>query len=145
MVKNLMRVVASTTGHGRVDQILDRDFMDFWNSNNEPNQWIKFEFMGYSYEPTHYTLKTFNYEPGNNHIKSWVFEGSLNGNDWEIVDERTNNSDLNGNGFIFTFDCRQMKKQYKSVRIRHTGKTHNDKDFLVITNIEFFGILKIED
>jgi hypothetical protein len=54
-------------------------YSSFW-SEDEPGQWICFDFKTLRIEPTHYT--TWNHHRGEKHLKSWAIEGSDNGSSW---------------------------------------------------------------
>jgi hypothetical protein len=80
------------------------DLEDEWSSfesENKPGQWICLDFKTLRIEPTHYTIRTYGWEP--RHPKSWAVEGSDDGALWTEIDRRKNNSDLNDRRVVKTF------------------------------------------
>ncbi|OHT06130.1 F5/8 type C domain containing protein [Tritrichomonas foetus] len=127
-------------GNPYCEKLFDYDWKCYWSSTSCPGQWISFEFTKNYIYLTDYTMKTPNNNPGWNHLKNWIIEGSNDGKEWEMLDNRENNDDLNGNSKIATFHC-QNPQRVRFVRLRQTGKNHRDSDDIQLTNIEFFGRL----
>jgi hypothetical protein len=89
---------------------------------------------------TEYTLKSPNNKAGWNHLKSWVLEGSDDGENWDEIDRREANNDLNGRSKVKTFTCQQPAKVRK-LRLRQIGKNHHNADDIQLSGVEFFGRL----
>ena len=66
----------------------------FW-SKDESNSWIRYDFKTMTVRPTSYSIKSYGAWLGWNHLKSWVLEGSANGNEWQTLDRRDDTYDLN--------------------------------------------------
>jgi hypothetical protein len=105
-------------------------------SENEPHQWICWDFREMRVRPTNYTVQSF-------WLKSWVVEGSLDGESWVEIDRQVNNQDFRtckGGTASFALaggvDCR-------FVRLAQVGKASNhfDRDFLELVAFELFGTL----
>jgi hypothetical protein len=122
-------------------QVLDADWKSHWLSADAPDQWIKFEFRSARMHITHYTLKTYNYCTGGNHLRSWVLEGSTNDIDWLEIDRQQSKNDLNGRSRVKTWPVKSPGN-YRYFRLTQTGKSHCDSDMLVLTGIEFFGTFR---
>jgi hypothetical protein len=75
---------------------------------------------------------------GFSHLKSWVLEGCGSSGKWVELDSRDDNYDLNGKNKQALFNC-VFNAYCNQVRLRQTGPNHHGDDYLVITNIEFFG------
>lgn len=98
-----------------------------------------FDFKDHSFQLTDYTIKS----DGNNanHLQSWVIEGSNDLINWDSIDKRTT-KDLCSNFAVKSYHCNLQKyKDYRCIRLRQTGKNSNFLDYLMIANIEFFGML----
>jgi hypothetical protein len=86
---------------------------------------------------THYSIRTRR-DANANHIRSWILEGSIDGQSWIEFDHRENDTSLNSQGAIVTFgissspDCRY-------IRVRQLGKSSSGDDHLVMNAMEFFG------
>lgn len=157
--ENIVNIQASSsyTPTKTPDMICDFKSKWFWRSMNEPNQWIKFDFTNWQINIQAYSIKTIPYNANNQHLKSWVLEGTnapgftpqqVQDNDkhieWNSLDTKNNNSELNGCGTIATFNVSQNSQQFfRYIRLRMTGPNHFGQDTLALTNIEFYGTLKM--
>jgi hypothetical protein len=112
----------------------------FFESQKQPNSWIRYDFKSARVIPTHYSILSWNGGPGNQHPKSWCFEVSDDGNSWTEVHRCTNNNDLNGPGRIHTFAVTKSVKS-RFIRLRQTGKGHTNNDHLLLSGLEIFGTL----
>jgi hypothetical protein len=79
----------------------DKD--SIFHSDNEPAEWIGWDFKALRIEPTHYTIRTYWKWPNWSNLKSWAVEGSDDGASWTEIDRRENNSDLNDRWAVKTF------------------------------------------
>jgi hypothetical protein len=109
-----------------------------FSSNDEPGQWICWDFREMRVRPTHYTIWAA-------WLKSWVVEGSLDGESWTEIDRQTNNQDFsfavsNPAGCRF---IRLTQTDGPHWKVRH-GDDELDLrpvDFLLFYAVEFFGTL----
>jgi hypothetical protein len=110
-----------------------------FESRNEPNSWLCYDFKNMRITPTHYSILTY---PAacNHHPKSWCLEVSTNGQQWAEVHQCTDNDELNGANRVRTW---QVAKPVESrfVRLRQTGKNHYNHDYLLLCGLELFGTL----
>ena len=140
---NIIDIIASSTRANHPSKIIDYEWESHWVSENIPNQWIKFNFFKNQVFITHYEIKTYNYVTGGNHLKSWVFEASFNDHDWIELDKRQNSNDLNGKCFHQIFQCKKSGN-YPYYRLKQIGFSHCDSNIMALTNIEFYGKLKLD-
>jgi len=82
-----------------------------------------------------------NYGDNYAHPKSWVLETSNGGVSWAEVDHRSDNSDLKGTLLTKTFII-EAADECRMIRLRLTGKNHQDDDRLILSGFEVFGTLK---
>jgi hypothetical protein len=118
----------------------------YFHSVNEPNQSICFDFKMMRVIPTHYSIRAYSSGPGCNHLKNWVIEGSVDGQSWDELDRRENDSDLNSSHAVKTFSVSDSKPKSKSgpfqmIRLRQIGPNHNNYHYLIFTAFEIFGSL----
>jgi hypothetical protein len=104
----------------------------FFRSKDEPGQWIRWDFRELRVRPTHYTINSF-------WLKSWVVEGSLDGEAWTEIDRTTDNEDFKAwepasFAVANSAECR-------FIRLTQTDKRHCRDDTLTIRAFEFFGTL----
>lgn len=125
------------------------DFSDpqlFYHSENRnQNIWLCFDFKNMEIEVSSYSIKSApGYKENKGNLKNWVFEVSNDGKNWTIVDQRSNNSDLNGESIIKTYDVKE-KKFSRYCRIRHSGEYWGIESYCIhLGRVEFYGRLKEE-
>jgi hypothetical protein len=108
-------------------------------SANQANQWIYYDFGDSRIKSTHYSIRSrYNASNGCSHPKSWVIEGSVDCNQWEEVDRRDNNDDLNAQNVVRLFTVTHSS-EYRSLRLRQTGPTHYGENWLTISGFDIFG------
>jgi hypothetical protein len=118
---------------------VDLTASSFFGSHNQVNQWICYDFGDSRIKPTHYAIRSrYDARSGWRHPKSWVIEGSIDCHQWEEVDRRGNNDDLNAQNVVRLFTVTHSS-EYRSLRLRQTGPNHNGSNFLTISGVEFFG------
>lgn len=134
-------IIKLTTSDGSSPyRIADNTWSDSWYSRSMPNSWVQFDFIDHAVSLSNYSLKTFIGGPNSGHLKTWVVEGSNDEKNWEEIDRRAGNSDLNDRNRFNTYDT-SNKHFYRYIRLMQTGKNHRGTDFLFLNNIELFGIL----
>jgi hypothetical protein len=113
----------------------------FFQSNDEPNSWICYDFKDMEVTPSHYSIISVPWGAGQaRHPKSWCLEVSRDGQSWTEVHRCDNTHDLNGANQIRTYSVtREVRSRF--VRLRQTGKTHYNCDYLMLSGFEVFGIL----
>jgi hypothetical protein len=104
---------------------------------NVPNSWVCYDFGKRRIKPTHYAIRTYlNHD--NNHLRSWKFEGSMDGQSWTVLDSHTNDATLQGAGSIAVF-CISQEMEVGMVRLWQTGKNSSSNDHLLLSGLELFG------
>jgi hypothetical protein len=104
------------------------------------NNWVCYDFKERRIVPTHYTIRTFEGDPGYSHLKSWLIETSADGENWREVAREEDNKKLNGRRFTATFavagggECR-------FIRLVNIGRNREGDDQLVISAWDIFGSL----
>jgi hypothetical protein len=119
---------------GALSAVADLTSNLYFTSANEPGQWICWDFRNMRVYPTHYTIRAGG-------LKSWIVEGSPDGERWTEIDRQTDsNEEFNGRESALSFrvsnpaDCR-------FIRLILAGKNHYHDDILYLTALEFFGTL----
>jgi hypothetical protein len=104
------------------------------------NNWLCYDCKERRIVPTHYTIRTNGSRPGNVHLKSWLVETSVDGENWREVAREEDNEQFNGGYFTGTFavagggECR-------FIRLVNIGRNHFGDDQLFISAWEIFGNL----
>jgi hypothetical protein len=97
--------------------------MTVFGSMDAANQWIEWDFKSADIEPTHYSIRTHGGPSGGGHLREWVLEGRTGDEGWTVLDERRNDSQLNGVSLSATFEITSLLR-VRSLRLRQTGFNH---------------------
>jgi hypothetical protein len=112
----------------------------YFYSNNEPNQWLAYEFITIAVLPKGYSIRTRQFG-GGCHLQSWVLEASRNGADWTEVDRRVDAKDLDETGV-----CRYFAVGHpipaRFVRLRQIGPNSNGNHHMTLSRFELFGEIR---
>lgn len=145
-IKNEIQISASSICSGQINDLLDfDDKSSFFETNSKPNSWICFEFINHKIIPSSYIIRTIDSE-NNDHLKSWIVEGSNDNKNWIKIDENQNCSHLKGSEKVHLFTISKHEEQmFKYIRIQQTGPNwysgNNQDHHLCMSAIEFYGIL----
>jgi hypothetical protein len=141
----LLRITGKSCDPGReklLPNLVNSQWGKCWISANEPNAWVQFEFLKHTIYLTHYSIRTYGSERGFSHMKSWVVQGSISGR-WINLDTRDDTTELNGRSKIGLFSLANPA-EVQTIKITQTKPNHAGDDFMIVTNIEFYGAL-LED
>jgi hypothetical protein len=143
--RRVVRVTASSERGSSYasSNVIDLSANTEWLSQGEtPDQWLCYDFQGRTVEVTNYSIQSADVSGGSprNFPKSWVLEGSQDGSQWVVLDERTNNRDLKGQSQIASF-LTSTRQVSRLIRIRQTGPNHNNEPYFGFRALELFGCL----
>jgi hypothetical protein len=104
-------------------------------SQDDPGQWVRWDFGEMRLRPTHYTVKA-------DYLKSWVVEGSVDGKNWAEIDRQTDNQDFKdaSTSIAVSFAVR-VSREFRFIRLTQIDENHWGGDQLVLYGVEFFGAL----
>ena len=91
---------------------------EFW-TENIPNSWVLIDLGERKANVSHYSLETYEAYPGQSHLKSWVLEGSNDGEEWTEMDKEDDREELNGLKKSATFQC-SRSGLFSLIRLRIT-------------------------
>jgi hypothetical protein len=111
-----------------------------FNSGNEPNEWVQWDFHEMHVSPTQYCIKTHGSPRNGPHLMSWVIQGSIDGSLWTDLDRRTGNDDLNGTNAVGSFSV-SKSIECRFIRLQQTGTNHQSNYMLAFYRFEVFGTL----
>jgi hypothetical protein len=113
-------------------------------SGDDPGEWVCWDFGGMIVRPTHYTICS-------QYLRSWVFEGSLDGRTWTEIDRQTGRADFDREykGEISFTDPDWNTASFavvkpaecRFIRLVQTDKRSNGNHRLSLYAVEFFGTL----
>jgi hypothetical protein len=104
-----------------------------FGSRTGVGQWICWDFRDRRVRLTHYTMRCWL-------LKSWVLEGSIDGENWTEVDRQTNNQDFKA-GRNWVSYAVATPKVVRFIRLTQTDKNHWNYDSLDLQAVEFFGAI----
>jgi hypothetical protein len=78
-------------------------------------------------------------------LRSWVFEGSIDGITWQVLDKRpdpldANQETLRNGGAIGVFPVR-VYRECRFVQICQTARDFKENDYLAVASLELYGTL----
>jgi hypothetical protein len=110
-------------------------------SKNAPNQWICYHFCKSRIWPTHYTIRSWHTGgPNCAHPRSWVIQGSFDGDTLIEIDRRDNCSELNGRNIARCYEI-SRPGEYAFIRLEQTALCWNNTHRLILSGFEVFGTL----
>lgn len=112
-----------------------------YDSENVPNSYICFDFKDHMASVFGYSIKSSkNVNPS--YLTSWVIEGSNDNYNWMLIDSHYDDKSLAEEYKVCTFTVQNMQLAvllFRYVRIRMTGKSSANDNYLELRSIEFFG------
>lgn len=147
-IQNMINITASSVHRSSFSQYnvcLFEERDKYFQTTNELNAWICFDFKENRIIPTSYTIKSSNHNQNGHQPRSWVIEASNDNFLWEVLDEVVNCSYLNGQYLVHTFHMKnRISKEFRFIRMRQTTHNcHGSDNYYIFTlgSIEFYGRL----
>jgi hypothetical protein len=143
--KGIMCATGNTYSSSSVVQpknAVDFDTDSRFYSQGETNQWLCYDFTNMRIAPTHYIVRSNGNPTGNNHLRSWVIEGSEDQVQWVELDQRNNDGGLNGPKSICSYEVRTVM-ECRFIRLRATGPNWYGNNHVNLEAFEVFGGLRV--
>lgn len=126
------------------------DKLKYFMSDDRPDSWIKYEFLGFKLHPTRYSIRTWNNAKKGGHLKSWVVEASNTNrdDDWKVLDTRNDVEGLDNNNAEVNFEIQtklNSNEFFKFIRLKQTDVNVSGKNFLILSAFELFGNVIYDD
>jgi uncharacterized coiled-coil protein SlyX len=133
--KGVVTITSQSVYDGTVSNTADLTNDDScFQSGNEPDQWVCWDFHEMRVRPTHYTIRSIL-------LKSWVFEGSLDFVNWTEIDRKRKNKDFKARDWVTASFVVAKSVECRFIRLTQTGQAYDGDDHLLIQAVEFFGTL----
>jgi hypothetical protein len=110
---------------------------NYFQSKNESNQWLCYDFKNRKVRRTHYSIHPHS---NNLYLRSWIVEGLLDGSNWSVLDRCVNNDEMTSAHPIGIFTVSQSNES-RFLRLRQIGNNARGDDYLILYALEFFGKL----
>lgn len=115
----------------------------YFSSSNIENATICFDFKDKKIQLESYSIESCRCPMSKFYLKNWVIEVSNDGKNWEIIDDRNNDSQLNKPDAVANFEINQNDGFYRFIQLRQTGKNWGNSLCIMIRSLEFFGKIKM--
>lgn len=145
-IYDIINITASSGNNNKFgnpkNSIIFEDLSKDFRTNNSGDVWICFDFKSYRIIPSNYSIRSYNFGKDYPHPRSWVIEGSNDGEKWTIIDEQKDCSFLNGQNLVHTFTIQNSNcDKFQFIRLRQTGPNWENNRQLSFNSIEFYGKL----
>jgi hypothetical protein len=133
---NSVQVEASDTYPGHpIQNILKFDNSPWWNTNQRFDSSITFQFLSKKIKPSKYLLRTANCST---YPQGWKLEGSNDKQNWELIDQKNNQTYFNYPFQSYFFDC-QSNSFYSFLKLAQTQKSSSNNNLFILSFVEFGG------
>jgi hypothetical protein len=110
------------------------------NNSNVPH-YLQIDFKELQICPSAYSVKAHNSSCATGYfIRSWEFEGSTDGLNWECLDRHCNSTDLSQNDAVASYYI-SNSSVFRYLRFRMVGQTSNETWHFTLQQFEVFGRL----
>lgn len=124
--------------------LVDYDKSNIYHSNNNENVYIRFDFKTMKIQVDSYSVQSYSSGQNSGNLRNWVVEVSNDSQNWEIIDQHSNDSSLNGASITSTFQTRKPDSFYRFIQIRQTGYSWNGNYYIYFPYLEFYGKLELQ-
>ena len=127
---------------------VDLDENNCFQTKNESNSWICFDFKDMKVELSNYSIKSLSNGPNqNHHLRNWKIETSNDQKEWTEIDNHQDDQTLNNDRAIGTFNTKQNGFS-RFIRLRQTGPNwyqnpNGNCHKILFYYIEFYGKLQL--
>lgn len=135
--------VSSTYNGVHHQSVIDFSWENYWYSTNEKNSFFSVDFLHMLIVPRYYEIR--NGKSGFS-LRSWVFEASTNGVDFEILDEHSQCDDFRPKLTRNVYKVNNPEnKEFRVIRIRQTDKNNSNTMNLELSRFEIYGdLIRVE-
>jgi hypothetical protein len=112
--------------------VADLKLESSFNSKNEENQWVCWDFGDSRITVKSYTLKGFE-------LKSWIVEGSMDGENWSLMDRKIDTPVFDHRRVVSSVISKPCPSRF--VRVTQIGTRRDGYHYLTLWAVEFFGTL----
>ncbi|OHT01764.1 hypothetical protein TRFO_31278 [Tritrichomonas foetus] len=119
-------------------RLFDPSWTGFYESRNDENSHIVFDFIEKKVCVTHYSIRQETVQ--SSFLRNWKIEGSNDSCEWKLIDERKDDKTLCITTRNAIFECQNATTEcYRFIKLTQTGLSTGGDKSLRITMIEFFG------
>jgi hypothetical protein len=111
-----------------------------FRTRNNSNSYIDISFPSHQVSISNYFIRSIGDNCDQYSLQHWILEGSNDTSQWIRIDSRCNETSLIYNDSEHLFQCEESQL-FSHIRIKQTGKNYKNSDHLVLSFIEFSGII----
>jgi hypothetical protein len=145
-LRNKIEITCSSNKYGEVMDLINFEIEDHeFYTNDAESSWIQFSLKktGFQLNPKVYSIQ-HGYHFGDFILRNWKLEGSLNGIEWKLLKEHSNDQQLVNEGYSTShWNLNPQSEYFSFFKITQTGRNSYGTNHLFIGKIELFGKLKI--
>jgi len=134
----VIKFSSSSVEKGRVHYIVEKDALEFW-TKDIPSSWVSVDLRN-ALIPKNYTLR-HGANSRMDALRNWVLQGSIDDQSWTDISRHTNDTSLNAEFAIKTWEIKDQITPYRYFRILQIGHNSGGNNFLALSGIEFYGEL----
>ncbi|OHS96083.1 hypothetical protein TRFO_37783 [Tritrichomonas foetus] len=141
--KGIINITELSNCCGKVYDVINKgNITDYDNNQDDENSFWQVDFKSHKVCLTGYSIKSQReYNSSCGYMINWNIEGSNDGKQWKILDQKNNSNDLIGDFKSHSWKI-DNKTYYQFIRLKGTNKTTNGSyKSLRFCEIEFFGYL----
>jgi len=140
--RGLIRVDSVGWYGGSVEDMVAKEACDSC-SLNRVYAWASVEFVdGLTMRPTKYTLSQCLDEDDYTCLRSWVFEGSNDGEEWTVIREHSWDTSFRRAGQSHSWDTPNADEYFSRFRVRMTGEDSDGEWILSAHALEIYGFVR---
>jgi hypothetical protein len=145
-LRNKIEITCSSNKYGEVMDLINYEMKDHeFYTNDAESSWIQFSLKktGFQLNPKVYSIQ-HGYHFGDFILRNWKLEGSLNGIEWKLLKDHSNDQQLKSEGYSSShWNLNDQLEYFSFFKITQTGKNSYGTNHLFIGKIEMYGKLKI--
>jgi len=104
------------------------------------NSWFAVDLVNFRMSPTAYSLRHYS-SWDVEALRNWVFEGSVDGQKWNILGTYLNDKSLAQRGAARTWILKKTNTAFRHFRVRQIGPNSNNHHYLACSGMELYGRL----
>ena len=140
MYDEIKAIASSETSGYEKNNVLDITSPMYWASSSHSTGiiWIGISFPHYTVKVSHYTIRQ--YTGAGSMPKSWILQGSNDGNSWYDIEYRTSDGYCHMGTILDTFEVPEANQSYyQQYRLYKNGWSCLHYDYWRLAGIELFG------
>ena len=139
--RGLIKIKSTEWDYGGAEDMVANEACNTLSMNNF-GAWVSIEFDNkLMIQPTKYTLSHYLYYDGC-YLRSWVFEGSIDGAEWTVIRDHSDDESLNGQGQSHSWDTPNAEQYFNRFRVRMTGEDSDGRWYLAAHALEIYGFVR---